>query len=113
MKVIGSRQEDSAFVKLHLPGLIGHAGLRSHDAGARRDVAVIGAIENQDVLRIRHRQQISIRIHGQPHQMPEIGLRSHDHAHRRGIAVIVPAKDVDALAGKAGHENLVDSANPS
>src|ERR1700722_14950828 len=48
MKVIRSREKNLAPIKFHLPGLIGDAGLRSCDSGAGRDIAIIGAIKNQN-----------------------------------------------------------------
>ncbi len=106
MKMIGSRQENSAPVKLHLPWLVRYTGFRSCYPRARSDISVVIAIENQDFVSIRHSEQISFGIDGESHHVAELGLRSLDDANWRRVSVRVPSKNVDASSRKARDENL-------
>src|SRR3989442_288658 len=106
MKMIGSRQKNPALVKFHLPRLIRYAGLRSCNSAAGRCVSIVRTIEDQDFVRIRDGQQISVWIDGESHNMTQFGFRPLDDPNWRGISVGIPPKDVDAPSCKARNENL-------
>src|SRR5437016_7397816 len=109
MEVMGRGDEDFSLVELHAPGFVTNTCMRTGNASARSNVAVVDAIEDLDVVRVRHRQQIFHGIHRQSNDVSQTRVRPPDNPRRRGVAVRVPGKDIDALSRQARYQNLAVS----
>src|SRR5580704_1833746 len=105
MKMIGSREEDLAFVYLELPRLIFDAGLGARDSGTRRHVTIIGPIENQNVLGIRYCQHVVRRIDAETDDVPELGFWTMQKSRGRDISVGGGRENIYGLSSQAGDQD--------
>src|SRR5262249_20653230 len=90
VKMVGRGHKDSSRIYLQLPGLVADACLRTGDDGTRGYIAVVRAVEEENLFSVGHRQEICDRIYGKTNHVAEPGFRTFDDAKWRNVSVRVP-----------------------